>query len=315
LHFSPSFREYAEGLASRLVAVRGVRGGTVVEVGCGDGYFLGLLARLGGCRAHGFDPAFDAGRAGVLPEGVTIHAREFGAGDAGLRARLVVCRHVLEHIWSPVAFLASLRGAMGGAGGEGAIFVEVPNGRWLVESRAVWDVIYEHCTYYTPGSLARVLEAAGFAVERVEAAYGDQFLTALARVGSPGAGAAKGPNAGEAAAARGFGEGHREKVGHWTLVLAERAARRERVALWGAGSKGVTFLNALGSAAAGVACAVDANPRKQGCFIAGAGHEIVAPASLAAQRPAAVIVMNPLYQKEVAGALAQLGLSPEVLVA
>ena len=52
--------------------------------------------------------------------------------------------------------------------------------------------------------------------------------------------------------------------------------------------------------------AVDINPGKQGSYLAGSGQEIVAPAFLADYRPDVVIVMNRIYEKEIAEQLAAL---------
>jgi len=45
----------------------------------------------------------------------------------------------------------------------------------------------------------------------------------------------------------------------------------------------------------------------------GTGHPIVGPAALREARPTTVVVMNPVYRREVADLLAGLGLKPELL--
>jgi hypothetical protein len=84
--------------------------------------------------------------------------------------------------------------------------------------------------------------------------------------------------------------------------------------LWGAGSKGVTFLNTIDSTGV-VDRAVDVNPRKHGMYVSGAGQPIVAPEDLVAEPPDAVLVMNPNYRDEIASQLAALGIDAELLVA
>ncbi len=88
------------------------------------------------------------------------------------------------------------------------------------------------------------------------------------------------------------------------------AAYREagaRVAIWGAGSKGVAFLTTLGLTDE-VAYAIDINPHKQGMFMPGTGHPVVGPDSLHQSPPDVVIVMNPVYLDEIRSALARGGL-------
>ena len=89
----------------------------------------------------------------------------------------------------------------------------------------------------------------------------------------------------------------------------------KRAAIWGAGSKGVTFLNVLGAGDDVIPVAVDLNPAKHGRFVAGTGQHIVAPAELQDVLPDVVVVMNPLYRAEIGDALAALGLQPELAVA
>ena len=77
-------------------------------------------------------------------------------------------------------------------------------------------------------------------------------------------------------------------------------------------AKAVAFLTTLGIGEE-VDCVVDVNLRKDGTFLAGTGHVVVAPDRLAERAPHVVIVMNPVYREEIAGSLAELSLRPHVL--
>ena len=102
-----------------------------------------------------------------------------------------------------------------------------------------------------------------------------------------------------------------DKVGEWTTNLARIERAGERVAIWGAGSKGVTFLNTVGGGQ-NVVCAVDINTRKQGRFVPGTGQEVVGPERLASLGVDLVLVMNPLYIDEIAETLEGLGVSARI---
>ena len=56
--FSSRFQLFAEDLADQLVAEHDLRGKTVLEVGCGKGDFLALLAERGIARGVGIDSLF-----------------------------------------------------------------------------------------------------------------------------------------------------------------------------------------------------------------------------------------------------------------
>jgi hypothetical protein len=51
-------------------------------------------------------------------------------------------------------------------------------------------------------------------------------------------------------------------------------------------------------------CVVDVNPRKQGCFLPGTGHPILAPGALAERDVRHAVLLNPNYHAEIAATLA-----------
>ncbi|MEM8712153.1 MAG: SAM-dependent methyltransferase, partial [Planctomycetota bacterium] len=92
--------------------------------------------------------------------------------------------------------------------------------------------------------------------------------------------------------------------------LAEASARGP-VALWGSGSKAVSYLTTLGVGDL-VSAVVDINPHKHGKFLAGTGHEIIAPEKLKEIQPAHVLIMNAIYVDEITRDLHAMGLHPTV---
>ena len=103
---------------------------------------------------------------------------------------------------------------------------------------------------------------------------------------------------------------YRDRADYWRSQLADCAERGDGFAIWGAGSKGVTFLNVLADTSAGmnsVLGVVDINPLKQGKFVAGTGHEVVAPERIVEIGVDRVVAMNPLYVDEIREQLLDLG--------
>jgi hypothetical protein len=111
-----------------------------------------------------------------------------------------------------------------------------------------------------------------------------------------------------------FAEGHKSKLGEWREKLDELRRQGRSAVVWGAGSKGVTFLNAV-QAGDLIRYVVDLNPRKHGRFIAGAGQEIVPPDFLKDRKVDVIILMNRVYEKEVRELVRSLDLHPEFLLA
>ena len=97
------------------------------------------------------------------------------------------------------------------------------------------------------------------------------------------------------------------KVDQWRDRLAEMGRSGRRVVVWGAGSKGVTFLNVLGAADV-IECVIDINPRKHGHFAPGSGHRILPSQFLRGRGLQLIIVMNANYATEIRSHAALLGI-------
>jgi hypothetical protein len=111
-----------------------------------------------------------------------------------------------------------------------------------------------------------------------------------------------------------FADHHRDKIEKWRQALEEMTCAGQRAVVWGAGSKGATFLNML-DVRDQVQYIVDINPRKQGMHVAGSGQQIVPPDFLRDYQPDVVIVMNEIYKGEIAQTLSDLGLAAGLLCA
>jgi len=316
LHHSELFRNYAAGLAQDLTERFDLRGKTLVEIGCGDGSFLRLLCEGGGNRGVGFDPSF-AGSRVTDPLGIEIVQDYYSEKYSHVQADFIYSRHTLEHVKNPADLLGSLRRSIGERV-DTPVFLEVPNGSYTLRNCFVWDIIYEHTSYFTARSLSNVLENSGFRVARAYEAFSGQYVCAEAFAAKnppleePGQQrqTPRGPEPGDEIAR--FVSGYREYLQRWERCLKELRAAGKRVAVWGAGSKGVTFLNTFDVRGV-VEHVVDINPRKHGMFVAGAGQRIVAPEELTEPRPDTVLVVNPVYRAEVEESLGKMGLVPEVI--
>jgi glycosyltransferase involved in cell wall biosynthesis/SAM-dependent methyltransferase len=314
LSASATFREYATKLASRLVETYDIRGKDVIEIGCGRGEFLAELCHVGGNRGLGLDPS-TAASAGPRDASIRMVRAEYSGGYRDEPVDLLVCRHVLEHVPAPGEFLSSIREMLGDRR-DTIVYVEVPDGGSMLEDLAVWDVIYEHRSCFSAPAMERAFERSGFAVRRASSEYHGQFLSIDA---TPDGRAGRREGSGgsrvkelQRLASR-FGAARTEAIERWGARLATWRASERRVVLWGAGSKGVMFLNSV-PGVGGIDAVVDANPRKHGMFASGTGHLIVSPRSLREAPPDVVVVLNPAYEREIASALGELGLAAEVVV-
>jgi 2-polyprenyl-3-methyl-5-hydroxy-6-metoxy-1,4-benzoquinol methylase len=314
LHYSGRFQKYAEDLACYLVKRYQLYHKQIVEIGCGQGDFLLLLAEAGGNKAIGFDPSFDPARAASsLQRKITILPEHFSHLHTNIDADFICCRQVLEHLADPLTFLREIR-AFIGKRKETIVFFEVPNAFFTLRDKGIWDIIYEHCSYFTVHSLAEIFRFAGFNPIAISEQYEGQFITIEARPSVVSDKAAV-PDMEISSLLAEFYEMYRGKVGFWSRLIHDQARRKLRTVVWGAGSKGITFLNTLNISHDLLEYVVDVNPRKQGCFISGTGQQIVSPVFLKQYDPHAIILMNPVYQNEIGRTLQRMNLPAETLLA
>jgi hypothetical protein len=297
LHFSPSFQRFAEDLASRLVDRYSLREKAVVDVGCGGGDFLKLLCEGTGNRGFGYDPSYPGEEGGDNPTFV----RGFYAGEP---ADFIACRHVLEHVEAPAELLDAMHP-------DATVYFEMPDGGYMVRETAIWDLIYEHPNYFTAPALRHLFEDAGYGVLDLDSSFGGQYLYVEAARGSNGHHGGATPAELEPVVA-GFARAYEAKIADWTQRLDELFRAGRTVAVWGAGSKGVSFLNMVAGGDR-VRSVIDLNPRKHGRFVPGTGQRIGAPESLRDSGVDVVLAMNRLYVGEIGESLKALGVRADVL--
>lgn len=313
--YSQRFVDFAADLAKRWVDKYDLHGRTVLEIGCGSmGEFLKLMVDAGAGHAIGIDPALNVERIpGHDADRFDWIADFYDESYSDLCADAVVCRHTLEHIAPVREFMQTVRRSIGDRTDTIVLF-ELPDVRRVLEEVAFWDVYYEHCSYFSLGSLARLFRSTGFEVLHLELDYDDQYIIIEAR---PSTVPAKGDplpleddlDALKVAAAN-YRDGYLAMLDEWHHELAERSRAGDRSVIWGAGSKGVSFLTNL--ATDDIEYAVDINPTKHGFFMAGTGHEIVGPEFLADHKPDLVVVMNPIYLDEVSADLDRIGVKAKI---
>lgn len=314
LHFSGRFQNYAQDTANYLIERYDLRGKRVLEIGCGQGEFLALLCEGGDNYGVGIDPSYVAAPGGPsMDPRLELIQDHYSRKYAERRVDLTCCRHVLEHLAAPRDLLQVVRDTIGEES-EAIVFFEVPNVLYTLRDMGIWDIIYEHCSYFSPSSLRRIFNACGFNVLDLREAYDEQFLCIEALAASESAAGQPHRNTGMQqlkALVAAFGERYWAKVASWERELARMADTGRRVAVWGGGSKGVTFLNTV-IGGKEVDCVVDVNRRKQGMFIPGTGQPIVAPDQLLGRKVDAILVMNPIYRDEVESQARTLGLTAEM---
>lgn len=315
LHFSPFFQKYAHSVASRLIERYDLHNKTVIEIGCGKGDFLLLLCELGNNRGVGFDPSYEARNIDhQIAARITFIRGFYSRHHTSYQADLICCRYVLEHIENPAEFLTMIRNNIGDRSST-VVHFEVPNVLFILRNLSIWDIIYEHCSYFSPCSFARVFTSCGFDVYDLTETYEGQNLSIEALPSKNPPNSRHDYKSGLKELIHyltAFGNNYRTKLETWHHNLKRIEHAGKQAVVWGAGAKGVSFLNML-KIQDQIEYVVDINPNKKGNYIAGTGQKVVSPEFLQDYEPDVVIVMNPIYKSEIEQLIRRLGLITEFL--
>lgn len=312
-HFSGTFNRFAKDLVTEIAKLYDLEGKHTLEIGCGKGEFLQELVKRTKTIGLGIDPGFIPERlAGSADQEIRFQREYFTSKNVDISPNFVVCRHTLEHVPDVGNFINEIATVIGDRTGTG-IFFETPDVHRVLSEGAFWDIYYEHCSYFTMGSHARLFRRFNIDVTNIYLAYGSQYIIQYAQ---PSFGSPLLEEEYDLEQLKDLVSFFPERVAktrkYWTDFIKERHANGNSIAIWGGGSKCVSFLttNGIGGEVAQI---VDINPHKQGKFLPGTGHQVIAPQSLRADPPDTVIAMNPVYLTEIQRSLFDIGLSPELV--
>jgi SAM-dependent methyltransferase len=140
---------------------------SVCDIGCGNGDQLRKFKALG-YDVVGVEP--DEQARGLAQDVETVYAGTAEEIPAALDGRVfdvVLMSHVLEHCIDPALALANVRKMLGE---QSRLVIEVPNnaalGFWRQGAVWPWADIPRHINFFTIQSLERLLQDAGFEIER-----------------------------------------------------------------------------------------------------------------------------------------------------
>ena len=318
LHFSSTYQDFLEKLARRLVDNYQLRGKTVLEIACGTGHFLRMLCELGNNRGIGVDPVLERqGTERLNSTEIQFIRDKFSERYAKLPCDFICCRQALHALSNPKQLVQVVRRTIG-AERRTPVYFEVVNASAVFRKRSVWQLIYEYYSFFTPASLARLFAECGFDVQCVQQCYEDGQYLQLEAVPARGTNVMSETSPSDVEATLNdvlaFANEFRGKIENWEQKLAAIQKSGQRAIAWGAGGRGISFLN-LVRASQFVPYIVDINPSRCGGFIPGTGQQVVAPEFVREYRPSLVLLTNPTYEKEVRKQVEEMGISCDFLIA
>ncbi len=244
---------------------------SLVEVGCGKGFFLEMLLSQG-FEVDGFDPAYEGCNPNVR--------KEYFHPDLGFHGKGLILRHVLEHIQDPYQFLCQLALANGE---QGLVYIEVPCVDWIIDRNAWFDVFYEHVNYFRLSDFSRMFGR----VLHAERIFGGQYLSIVADLASLT------PPQRDPFDVVQFPSSFGQNLDY--------VKDNKTLAIWGGGSKGVIFSLLSQRAGFPIRTVIDINPAKQGKYLPVTGLSIQSPLQALPSLPpgSTILVMNSNYLEEI----------------
>jgi len=317
LEYSPLYQKFIKTLAAGLVDRHAIRKKTVLDIGCGNGFFLKTICALGDNRGVGFDPSYtDLTGDDATTKDIKFIKDYYSERHAEYQGDLVCCRQVVDHLGSPKTFLKMVRRLIGEKM-DAVVYFEVPNPTRRLQQFVPWNVGYEHGSWFFQESFRLFFELSGFDVKNVSPCHNGDYL-GLEAVPSPGARASGKPAPGTQTARladdlKTLASRFETEVSKWKERLEQMEREGVRAIPWGAGEHGIGFLNILNIRQL-MPFIVDINPDRVGKYLPGTGQEVVAPEFLVEYKPDLLIITNPTYENEIKQHAAKLGVTTRFLV-
>jgi len=277
---SAKAQEYQVMLAAELTSRFSLRDARVLEVGCGDGFFGAAL------RDHGVDvEAVEPGVPSVLSaraRGISVTESYFGTDNPFAPASFdaIVARQVISHIVDLDGFMAAVSRFLKPGG---LAIIEAPNVNTAIERRRFFDFFADYSNYFAPETLARLFQRYGCALEEVTARADAEYFIAIFKKASS--------------------EKLSDSLDDFTVAVRDFVDREKRlghrIACWGAGGRGISFLALAGVSPIDIEFVIDTSPLKQGRYLPASHIPVVAPDVLREDPPDCLILTALAYKDEI----------------
>ena len=277
--FSSVFKQHLENISEILN--KHFFSKSLLEVGCGKGYFLELLQSKG-FNITGLDPTYTGNNSSIK--------KEYFSPEIGCHADGIILRHVLEHVQEPVKFLLNICEANSHTG---QIYIEVPCFDWICKHGAWFDIFYEHVNYFRIQDFYQIF---GKIIESGHV-FNGQYLYVIADLDTIKT-SFQGNHYFE------LPQNFLDTINQFVVKLKKKKntnCKKLTTAIWGGSSKGVIFALYMQRAGIKIDIVIDINPIKQGKYLAGTGLKVCSPEfgikNLDAE--ADILVMNSNYLSEI----------------
>jgi len=214
------------------------------------------------------------------------------AENLGPKFNLVVVRHVLEHINNFESFFKAIDKCLAPGG---ALVIEVPYLGDICKQNQFYAFFFEHLSYFSVTSLQNLLTRFGFFITKAE------FVS---------------PEGGSVLihASRNFATPPKERPDYQSISLdllkqaflsfkskyAELIRKAGRIAVYGAGQRGVTLLNLMNASNNNVTAIYDENPNYHGLLTPQSHIPVKSPVQMSDPNvPDVILILASSYDKQI----------------
>lgn len=310
--FSDTMLRHAADLTEGIVSSRGLDGHSlVVEIASNDGYLLQYYQQRS-IPVLGIEPAVNVARVAREERGIRTLCEFFDAAlaqdlrDQGVQADVIHAHNVLAHVADLNGFLRGLRILLRE---RGAVVIEVPYLKDLLDHCEFDTIYHEHLCYFSLSALDRLFRRHGlviYDVERVPIHGGSLRLWA-----GHAAAVCPGDRVHDLLAEEtAWGVDQEEFYAEFARrveslktslnrFLRDLKKNGRRVAAYGAAAKGSTLLNYCGIGRETLDFVVDRSTHKQGRHMPGVRLPIFPPARLLESKPDYVLLLTWNFAPEI----------------
>ena len=278
--FSPRILQFMNDGADVLIKKIDLEGELVLEIGCGEGYFLKQF--MDHSSVIGFEPSTEGEIA--KGNGIKVFDEYYDPDrDYGLKPKLIILRQVLEHLINPRHFIKAFYDLLHKGDGNGFLYMEVPNSNTTKLHNRFYDFYYEHYLYFTTGSLVRLVESCGFKVVECGEQFNGEIISILCETTKNNLNNLT----------------FTERKSHIFDEINSRLKSGKKVVAWGTAGSGSALLNSCGFDSSLIKYVIDSDVRKQNKFVPGTGQLVVSPIFFLDSPPDCILILSQFHKKDI----------------
>jgi 2-polyprenyl-3-methyl-5-hydroxy-6-metoxy-1,4-benzoquinol methylase len=306
LHYSSTYQQFNQVLIKALIDRHQLHQKTILEVASGKGHFLVALCEAGDNRGVGIDPSYEKVDDLVFDATqVQFIKNYYTDAYSNLKVDFIVCRHLIDELEQPVEFLTLMKQNLK-QNPQSAIYLEVPNAQKTFSKSLIWNIGYAKRSWFSSYSITYLLQQAGYKNIRVEEFLDGDYLGVEAFPDFSGDAVQAIAQEKPFQQLKSFSNNYQEGVSGWQQKLDSWDAQKYKIALWGAGMRGINFLSHF-SNLKNLALVIDINPLRQGKYLPKSGFQVRAPEALKEQKVDVILISNATYQNEIMAQAKALG--------